>query len=41
MEWKKLVKREHKDLENNEEGANLFRNQDIDFYNILSLIMKI
>ena len=36
MEWKKLVKREHKDLEKiMKRELNLFRNQDIDFYNIL------
>ena len=36
MEWKKLVKREHKDLEKiMKRELNLFRNKDIDFYNIL------
>ena len=36
MEWKKLVKREHKDLEKiMKRELNLFRNQDKDFYNIL------
>ena len=36
MEWKKFVKREHKDLEKiMKRELNFFRNQDIDFYNIL------